>query len=173
MHPTSQRRRTPTPPRIITLRSMKVVLDDDLARLYSVTTKRLNQAVKRNRLRFPADFAFHLTPQECGILKSQFVTSSTGHGGRRNRPWAFTEHGAIMAASVLRTPRAIDMSIFVVRAFIQLRDAAVPHRELAAKLGELERRVTGHDHQLEGIVRTLRRLIQPAPRPQRAIGFSS
>ncbi len=173
MKTTLQRRRVPTPPRIVTLRSVKVVVDDDLARLYGVTTKRLNQAVKRNRLRFPMDFAFQLTSGECGILKSQFVTSSAGHGGRRKRPWAFTEHGAIMAASVLRTPRAIDMSIFVVRAFIQLRDVAAPHRELAAKLGELERRVSGHDDELEEILRALRRLIQSPRRPQRAIGFSA
>ena len=166
-------RRSPTPPRIVTLRSVKVVLDDDLARLYGVTTKRLNQAVKRNRLRFPIDFAFQSTHAEGGILKSQFVTSSAGHGGRRTRPWAFTEHGAIMAASVLHTARAIDMSIFVVRAFVQLRDMAVPHRELGAKLGELERRVEGHDDEIEEILGALRRLIQPPPRPQRAIGFKN
>jgi hypothetical protein len=155
------------------LRSIKVVLDEDLARLYGITTKRLNQAVKRNRLRFPADFAFQLSTDECGILRSQSVTSSVDHGGRRTRPWVFTEHGALMAASVLHTPRAIDMSLFVVRAFIQLRNAAAPHRELAAKLGELERRVGGHDDEIETIFASLRRLIRPPTRPRRAIGFSS
>lgn len=166
-------RRAPTPPRIATVRTAKVVVDDDLARLYGVTTARLNQALKRNRTRFPGDFAFQLNASEWRILKSQFVISSGGHGGRRSRPWVFTEHGAIMAASVLNSPRAIDMSIFVVRAFVQLRELAAPHRELAAKVGELERRVTGHDDELEEILRALRRLIQPTPRPQRAIGFAN
>jgi len=101
------------------------------------------------------------------------VTSSVDHGGRRSRPWVFTEHGALMAASVLHTPRAIDMSVFVVRAFIQLRDSATPHRDLAAKLGELERRVGAHDAEIEGIFAALRKLIRPPLRPRRAIGFSS
>jgi hypothetical protein len=138
----------PTPPRIVSIRCAKVVLDEDLARLYLVSTARLNQAVKRNARRFPQDFSFQLSESECRMLRSQFVISSGGHGGRRTRPWAFTEHGAIMAASVLNSAQAIEMSIFVVRAFLRLRDLAAAHRELAIKLAALERKVTHHDEEL-------------------------
>ncbi|MDP2320366.1 MAG: ORF6N domain-containing protein [Acidobacteriota bacterium] len=160
-------------PRILSLRLVTVVVDEDLARLYGVTTRQLNQALKRNRRRFPKDFAFQLTVAECRILKSQSVISSGGHGGRRTRPWAFTEHGAIMAASLLNTPLAIDMSVFVVRAFVRLREWAAPHRALASKLDALEQRVSGHDDELDRILATLRRLIAPPAGPRRAIGFSS
>lgn len=166
-----KRRLAVTPPRIIAVRTTKVVLDEDLARLYGVTTKRLNQAVKRNAARFPDDFAFQLSGAEHQILKSQSVTSSESHGGRRKRPWAFTEHGAIMAATVLRSAQAIDMSIFVVRAFLRLRDVATSHRELALNLSALERRVTGHDAELKAIVAALRRLIDPPSHKRRRIGF--
>jgi len=149
-----------------------VVLDEDLARLYGVPTARLNQAMKRNARRFPQDFAFQLSEGECRILRSQFVISSGGHGGRRTRPWAFTEHGAVMAAPVLNSARAIEMSIFVVRAFLRLRDLAAAHRELAVKLDDLERKVTHHDEELKTILRALRRLIAPPLRQRRAIGFS-
>ena len=169
----SRRRLTPTPPRIIDTRSVKVVLDEDLARLYGVTTARLNQAVKRNAARFPADFAFQLSAAERQVLRSQSVISKGGRGGRRTSPWAFTEHGAIMAATVLRSARAIDMSIFVVRAFVRLRDAAASHRELAVKLSALERRVAGHDDELTSIIAALRKLIVPPLRQRRRIGFFS
>lgn len=159
-------------PRILSLRSVTVVVDEDLARLYGVTTRQLNQALKRNRRRFPKDFAFQLTVAECRILKSQSVISSGGHGGRRTRPWAFTEHGAIMAASLLNTGRAIDMSVFVVRAFVRLREWAAPHRALATKLDALEERVAGHDEDLDSILATLRRLVAPPAGPRRTIGFS-
>lgn len=149
-----------------------MVLDEDLARLYGVPTARLNQAMKRNARRFPQDFAFQLSEGECRILRSQFVISSGGHGGRRTRPWAFTEHGAVMAAPVLNSARAIEMSIFVVRAFLRLRDLAAAHRELAVKLDDLERKVTHHDEELKTILRALRRLIAPPLRQRRAIGFS-
>ena len=125
---------------IVDTRDLRVVLDEDLARLYGVTTARLNQAVKRNARRFPMDFAFQLNRAECRILRSQSVISSGGHGGRRTRPWAFTEHGAIMAATVVSSQRAIEMSIFVVRAFLRLRSAAATHRALADKLDDLEGR---------------------------------
>lgn len=157
----------------MSLRSLTVVLDEDLARLYGVTTAQLNQALKRNRRRFPKDFAFQLTAAECRILKSQSVISSGGHGGRRTRPWTFTEHGAIMAASLLNTARAIDMSVFVVRAFVRMREWAAPHRALVAKLDAIEQRVSGHDDDLEDIIATLRRLIAPPARPRRSIGFST
>jgi hypothetical protein len=149
------------------------VLDDDLARLYAVTTARLNQAVKRNGPRFPKDFAFQLDERECRILRSQSVISSGGHGRRRTRPWAFTEHGAIMAATVLSSTRAIEMSIFVVRAFLQLRDLTASHGQLAVKLADLERRVTDHDLELKQMVGALRRLLAPPLRERRRIGFST
>ena len=107
--------------RIITLRRQKMILDADLARIYRVETKTLNKAVKRNRARFPADFCFQLTQEEFEALRFQFGTSNTGRGGRRYRPYAFTEHGAIMAATVLNSPRAVQMSVFVVRAFVEMR----------------------------------------------------
>lgn len=173
MPTTLARQVSPTAPLILIMRSTKVVLDEDLARLYGVTTAQLNQALKRNRLRFPKDFAFQLNDAECRNLRSQSVISSGAHGGRRTRPWAFTEHGAIMVASVLSTARAIDMSIFVVRAFLRLRDLTAPHRELVTKLEVLERRVTGHDDELQAILAALRELIQPRSGPRRAIGFAS
>lgn len=166
-----RRRMTPTPPRILDTRDVKVVLDEDLARLYGVTTARLNQAVKRNSGRFPADFAFQLSAAERESLRSQSVISNGKRGGRRTLPWAFTEHGAIMAATVLRSARAIDMSIFVVRAFVRLRDVAASHRELATKLSTLERRVGGHDEELKTVFAALRKLIVPPLRQRRPIGF--
>lgn len=117
--------------RILTIRGEKVLLDADLAEIYGVRTSARNQAVKRNRERFPNDFAFRLTPTEYAGLKSQIVISSGGHGGRRQRPWCFTEHGAIVAASVLNSPRAVEMSVFVVRAFVRLRDVVRTRADLA------------------------------------------
>ena len=148
-------------PLILTVRAIKVVSDSDLAHVYGVTTARLNQAVKRNRRRFPTDFAFQLSKAEYRNLRSQFVISSGAHGGRRSRPWVFTEHGALMAASVLNTVRSIDTSIYVVRAFLRLRDLATTHRELVGKLDVLEHRVTGHDEELRAVLTALRQLIQP------------
>ena len=158
--------------RIIETRGHRVILDADLAGAYGVPTKALNQAVKRNRERFPGDFCFRLTAQEVEDLKSQCVTSSEGWGGRRrSRPLAFTKHGAIMAASVLSSPRAVQMSIFVVRAFLRLRELVVGRAELASKLAELERRVAAHDHDLRAIIEAIRQLVQPPQKPRRQIGF--
>ena len=126
--------------RIRSLRGLQVLLDSDLAEIYGVPTKVFNQAIKRNEARFPLDFRFQVSSAEFVNLKSQFVTSSWEHGGRRKLPWAFTEHGAIMAASVLSSPRAVEMSVFVVRAFVHLRDFARTHAELAKQLATLERR---------------------------------
>lgn len=123
--------------RIVLLRNQKVLLDTDLAALYDVPTGRFNEQVKRNLNRFPADFMFQITEEELVILKSHFAISSSW-GGRRSRPYAFTEHGAIMAAMVLNSPRAIDVSVYVVRAFVQLRELLASHHELAKKLEELE-----------------------------------
>lgn len=154
------------------IRGHRVMLDGDLAVLYGVTTGRLNEQVKRNRGRFPADFTFRLTAEEAADLKSQFATSSRGWGGRRKLPNVFTEHGAIMAASVLNSPRAVQMSIFVVRAFLRLREWVVGQAALAARLADLERRVGAHDHELKAIIQTIRLLVAPAPEPpRRKIGF--
>jgi phage regulator Rha-like protein len=112
----------PVEPRILMLRGMRVIIDSELAELYGVRVKRLNEQVKRNAQRFPRDFMFQLSPNEQENLRSQIATSSSSHGGRRHLPYAFTEHGAIMAATVLSTKRAIEMSVFVVRAFVRLRD---------------------------------------------------
>src|SRR5271166_1514388 len=133
--------RRPVENRILFFRRRKVLLDSDLAELYCVTVKRLNEQVKRNAERFPEDFMFRLTPAENTLLRSQIATSNTGRGGRRYPPFAFTEHGAIMAASVLNSPRAVEMSVFVVRAFVRLNEMLASNGELAAKVMELDRRL--------------------------------
>jgi ORF6N domain len=151
------------------LRGQKVLLDMDLALLYGVETRRLNEQVRRNRERFPDDFMFQLTAGEFGNLKSQFATSSWG--GRRKLPFAFTEHGAIMAATVLNSVRAIEMSIYVVRVFVQLRELLASNKGLAAKLDELEHRIGAHDRVIVDLVNAIRELMQ-APEPEsRPIGF--
>lgn len=131
--------------RIFLIRGSKVMLDSDLADLYQVSTKRLNEQVRRNRERFPKDFMFQWTPRETAALRSQFATSNRQRGGRRYRPYAFTEHGAVMLASVLNSPVAVQASIRVVRAFVRLREDLATHKELAGKLTELERRIETHD----------------------------
>lgn len=171
--PGLRKRALPTPPRVVTLRGIPVAIDEDLSRVYGVTTARLNQALRRNAARFPEDFAFQVNATEFRHLKSQFVISSGGHGGRRNRPWVFTEHGAVMAATVLRSERAVEMSVFVVRAFVRLRDIATTHRELANKLAAVERRVANHDEDLKAMLAALRKLIAPPPGTRRRIGFSA
>ncbi len=157
--------------RIQSLRGLQVLLDSDLAAIYGVTTAALNQAARRNDARFPADFRFQLSPEEAARLKSQSVTSNPGRGGRRKRPWAFTEHGAIMAASVLNSPRAVEMSVFVVRAFVHLRDFARTHAELGKQLASLERRVVAHDGDLKQVFAALRRLLEPPKSSRPQIGF--
>jgi DnaJ-domain-containing protein 1 len=157
--------------RIVLLRGQRVLLDADLAQLYSVETKRLNEQVKRNCKRFPPDFAFVLTAEEFAHLKPQIAASSWG--GRRTLPAAFTEHGAIMAASVLNSARATEMSVYVVRAFVQLRELLANHQALADKLAELEQRVAAHDESLNDVIDAIRALMeQPAP-PSRPIGFTA
>ncbi|HEV8552949.1 MAG TPA: ORF6N domain-containing protein [Casimicrobiaceae bacterium] len=156
------------------LRGQKVLFDADLAALYGVPTKRFNEQVKRNLGRFPIDFMFQLSNQEFSNLRSQFATSSWG--GRRKLPYAFTEHGAIMAASILNTPRAIDVSVYVVRAFVQLREVLATHKELAKRLDELEsrieRKLATHDQALADIIRAIRELMAPPePKQKRPIGF--
>ena len=158
---------------ILFLRGQKVILDVDLAELYGVSIKRLNEQVKRNIRRFPSDFLFRLTRSEYSNLRSQFATSSSDHGGRRYLPHAFTEHGAIMAATVLNSKRAIEMSIFVVRAFVHLREASIANRQIEAKLSELERRPESHDGDIQQLVEAIRELMEPEPANPRRIGFET
>ncbi len=162
--------------RIYLVRGQKAMLDADLAELYGVPTKRLNEQVRRNANRFPTDFAFQLTNQEVAILRSQIATSSwaaRGHGGRRKRPLVFTEHGVIMAASVLNSPRAVEVSIYVVRAFVQLREMLASNKQLAQRLNDLERKLTTHDRAITDLIEAIRQLMTPpAPKKKRPIGFA-
>lgn len=155
--------------RILLIRGHKVMLDADLAALYGVSTRVLNQAVKRNRQRFPADFMIQLTRAEGKHLRSQFVTSRWG--GRRYLPYAFTEHGAVMLASILNSPRAVDVSVYVVRAFVQFREFLATHRALAAKLAALERKLTRHDTEIRSLFEAIKQLMTPPDLPRRRIGF--
>jgi ORF6N domain len=157
--------------RIFLVRGQKVLIDYDLAALYAVEVRALNQAVKRNRKRFPSDFLFRLTVKENEELNSQIVTSTSSRGGRRHLPYAFTEHGAIMAASVLNSPRAEEMSVFVVRAFVRLRETLASHKALAAKFAELEQRLETHGKTIGGIIDAIRALMAPPEKPSRRIGF--
>ena len=157
--------------RIVVLRGHKVMLDAHLAELYGVPTRALVQAVRRNAARFPADFMFLLTDQEVAGLRSQIVISK-GRGGRRWAYRAFTEQGVAMLSSVLRSPRAIAANIAIMRAFVRLREIVSANAELAQKLDELERRVSGHDEAITRIVQTIRELAAPPPAaPRRSIGF--
>jgi len=175
-------------PLIHQVRGERIVLDSDLARVYGVTTKRLNEQAKRNEERFPEDFMFQLTTEESKALRrarSQFATldssgapdlrsqiaTSSSHGGRRYRPYVFTEHGAIMAANVLNSTQAVQMSVFVVRAFVKLREVLATHKELAGKLTELERKVGTHDTAIVSIIAAIRGLTEPAKPEPRTIGF--
>lgn len=160
---------------ILILRGQKVLLDAELAALYGVTTKRLNQQVRRNRERFPADFLFELTAEEFADLKLHFATSSWG--GRRTTPLAFTEHGAIMAATVLNSPRATEMTVYVVRAFVKLRELLTSNKDLARKLAALERSLVALDlktqRQFKEVYEAIRALMSaPAPK-RRGIGFTA
>lgn len=158
--------------RILVLRGQRVVLDRDLAALYGVSTKRLNEQVRRNQERFPKDFCFQLDLQEVANLRSQFATSSKTHGGHRYAPFAFTEHGALMAANVINSQEAITMSVHVIRAFVRLHQLMVNHKALSAQLAALESRVGAHDGQIAAIVETIRRLTTPdAPAHGRKMGF--
>jgi len=161
---------------IVTVRGLKVILSADLARIYAVEPRVLNQAVKRNAERFPSDFVIRLTREEVADLRrlrSQSVILKRG-AHLKYAPLAFTEHGAIMAAAVLNSRRAVQMSIFVVRAFLRLREWVAGQAQLSARLTQLERRVGEHDHELRGIIRAVRQLLQsPAPVRRRRIGFET
>ena len=163
---------------IRTIRGKKVILDADLARIYGVSTKALNQAVKRNLERFPDDFLLRLSPDELENLRSQFVTSSL-HGGQRYLPYAFTENGAIMVANVLNSPEAVRMSVFVVRAFVKMRELLGGTKELAKQLAALEKKLTdrldGHEVAIIEVLRRVMDILDPPPPPpeppRREIGF--
>lgn len=163
---------TPVEGKILTIRGQRVILDADLAKLYGVETKRLNEQVRRNSDRFPDDFAFVLTRQEVANLKSQIATSSLAHGGKRKQPTAFTEHGALMAANLLRSPKAVEMSVFVVRAFVKIRENLSATRELARRLAEVEKQLLVHDTALIDLYEQIRPLLLPPPDPpKKQIGF--
>lgn len=158
--------------RIHVLRGERVMLDEDLAVLYGVPTKRLNEAVGRNPRRFPDDFMFRLTSAEATSLKSQFATSNGGRGGRRrSRPRAFTEEGVAMLSSVLRSPRAIAVNILIMRTFVQLRRAQGHYAELRQRIEELAHRVEGHDELLAQILEVLSALEAPPQTASRPLGF--
>ena len=177
---------------IFNLRQQKVILDADLAELYGVPTKVFNQAIKRNAERFPADFHMQLTAVEWENLKSQIVTSSLtarpgkdpatkwpllgvgSHGGRRKLPHAFTEHGAIMAATVLNSPEAVAMSVFVVRAFMQMREHLAANSAILKRLAEIDKTLLQHDAALSMIWKKLQPLLAPPtePPPRRVRGFN-
>jgi phage regulator Rha-like protein len=159
--------------RIMVLRAQRVILDSDLAELYEVPVKRLNEQVKRNRERFPRDFMFQLSEEEDKALRSLTATSAAGRGGRRYLPYAFTEHGAIMVATVLNSERAVEMSVFVVRAFVRLREMLASNQQIAAKFAELEGRLEGQDAAIQEIVEAIRQLMEPPLGATRKIGFEA
>jgi len=159
--------------KIFLIRGEKVILDFNLSTLYGVETRTLIQAIKRNLDRFPSDFLFQLNRQELLLLKSQLAIpiEMKGRGGRRTLPYALTEHGVIMAATVLNSPQAIQASVYIVRAFVKLRKMIATHRELAHKLDELERNVATHDKAICSLFDAMRKLMSYPEKPRRKIGF--
>ena len=164
---------------IRTIRDERVILDADLAKIYGVETKALNRAIKRNADKFPSDFLFQLTSREQDSLRCQFGTSNLRRGGRRYLPFAFSEHGAIMAANLLNSPQAVQMSVFVVRAFIKMRGLFADSHELAHKLSGLEKELTGrldtHETAIVDVLQRIMELLDPPPAPAvpppREMGF--
>jgi hypothetical protein len=177
--------KSPELPPIHTVRGQRVMIDSDLARLYGVTTTVFNQAIRRNLDRFPPDFIFEISPDEHQRLISQIVTSNTrarglgsqtvtskGRGGRRKPALAFTEHGAIMAATILRSPRAVAMSVYVVRAFVQMKEALLANATILKRLAEMDKKLVTHDVILRDVYEKLRPLLAPPPEPPRKeLGF--
>jgi hypothetical protein len=162
---------------ILVLRGHRVLLDSELANLYGITTKRFNEQVRRNAKRFPADFMFQLTSEEISSLRSQFATLKLGRGQHRKYlPNVFTEHGAIMAATILNSPRAVEMSVYVVRAFVQQRELLSSNKELARRFAQLETRLdkklTTHDEAIAAILAAIRQLMHPPVPKRRPIGFT-
>ena len=179
-----KQKKSNTPPVLIDsviqlVRGERVILDTDLAKIYGIPTFRLNEAVKRNRNRFPDDFLFQLTKDEHDALTSQFAMSNKGRGGRRTLPYAFTEHGAVMAANILNSNRAVQMSIFVVRAFIKMRQTLAANQALTDKLNELEKKLTAgldvHEKAIEYVLGELKKLMERPQLPEpkrRPLGFA-
>ncbi len=159
---------------ILLIRGQKVLLDRDLAELYGVSTKRLNEQVRRNLARFPEDFMFQLTAAETESLRSQIATSKPGRGGRRYHPYAFTEQGVAMLSSVLNSDRAIEVNIAIMRAFVRLREILATHKDLARKLEEVEKKLGQHDEKFQIVFEAIRQLMAPPPEPdhKRRIGFA-
>jgi hypothetical protein len=158
--------------RIFLIRGQKVMLDTDLAELYQVQTKRLNQQVNRNRDRFPADFMFQLTSEEAKNLRLQFATSKKVSGGRRYLPYVFSEHGVAMLSSVLHSRRAVQMNILIIRAFVKLREILATHKDLAARLEKVEATQGRHASVINLLAEEIRQLKQPAKLPPKTrIGF--
>jgi ATP-dependent Clp protease ATP-binding subunit ClpA len=163
---------------ILVLRGHRVLLDTELAVLYGVTTKRFNEQVRRNAKRFPADFMFQLTAEEISSLRSQIATLKLGRGQHRKYlPYVFTEHGAIMAATILNSSRAVEMSVYVVRAFVQLRELLASNKELARRFAQLETRLDkklfAHDEAIAAILSAIRQLMHPPVPKRRPIGFTA
>ncbi len=159
------------PSAIHIVREQRIILDADLALLYGVSTKALNQAVKRNRQRFPETFAFQLNRKEANAMRSQFVTTSKRN--IRSYPFVFTEHGALMAANVLRSDQAIKMSIAIVEAFVRLRRMVLSFDELTRKMNELEKGFLRHGRQFEAVFEAIRQLMTSPDPPRHRIGFHS
>ncbi len=165
--------------RIFFIRGKKVILDKDLASIYGIQTYRFNEAVKRNKDRFPEDFMFQLTKKEVESLISQNAMSKPGRGGRRTLPYAFTEHGAVMAANILKSVRAVQMSVFVVRAFVKMRELLIEQQDLAKKLADLEEKLTErldvHETAIVEILKQVMTLFSPpqdsSKKPNKPIGF--
>jgi hypothetical protein len=153
------------------IRGQRVMLDSDLAALYGVTTRQLNQQVSRNSDRFPDDFAYQLMPQEFSNLMSQIATSSSGHGGRRKPPWVFTEQGVAMLSSVLKSPTAVRVNIEIMRAFVRMRRLMATPGELVEQLTKLKETVQLHDGQIKAIAQVLQQMMEKPAAPQRRIGF--
>jgi hypothetical protein len=158
---------------IQTIRSQKVILDSDLAKLYEVTTKRLNEQVKRNEGKFPNFFRFQLTKDEYEILRSQNATSSKGHGGRRYMPYVFTEHGALQAANVLNSEKADAMSVYIISAFVQMRKELAISQEVLKRLAQIDKKLLEHDNVIEDLVHSLIPLLEePTTEEKPSMGFN-
>lgn len=159
---------------ILFLRGQRVIIDRQLAAIYGVETRTLNQAIKRNQERFPEDFMFRLDAEEAARSRSQSVILNSGRGQNiKYLPYAFTEHGAIQAANILNSPRAAEMSIYVVRAFVKLREVLTSNKELAQKLNQLERKLQTHDQAIISIIAAIRQLTNPPAPKRRPIGFTA
>jgi phage regulator Rha-like protein len=158
--------------RIYLIRNQKVMMDTHLAELYGVETKILNKAVSRNLERFPDDFMFQISKEEWNSLKFQFGTSKKGRGGRRYLPYAFTEQGVAMLSSVLKSKRAVQVNIQIMRAFVKLHEILSTHKELAQKLKELELKIDSSDKHIQAIFEFINQLIAPPEKPKRKMGFT-